>query len=157
VRAAVQVRRSGLRTGEGRSSTAPSRWDLPRCDDINQPDSYGVSLAPYNIKNGKRQSTTVAYLNPARGRRSLKLSRSARRRAEAFRTQSRGRVFTEGGQRRPRWPTRSCSPPAFIIRRTSYALGHRSGGGAQAPRHPRGNARPARSRRKLSGPRRSST
>ncbi len=46
---------------------------LPRCDDINAPDAYGVSLAPYNIKNGKRQSMTVAYLNPARGRRSLKI------------------------------------------------------------------------------------
>jgi choline dehydrogenase len=46
---------------------------LPRCDDINEPNSYGVSLAPYNIKNGKRQSMTVAYLNPARNRRSLKI------------------------------------------------------------------------------------
>jgi choline dehydrogenase len=46
---------------------------LPRCDDINHPDSHGVSLAPYNIKNGKSQSTTVAYLNPARGRPNLKI------------------------------------------------------------------------------------
>jgi choline dehydrogenase-like flavoprotein len=44
---------------------------LPLCDDINAPDALGVSLAPYNIKNGKRQSTTVAYLNPARERPNL--------------------------------------------------------------------------------------
>lgn len=44
---------------------------LPLCDDINAPDALGVSLAPYNIKNGKRQSTTVAYLNPARARPNL--------------------------------------------------------------------------------------
>jgi choline dehydrogenase len=46
---------------------------LPLCDDINAPDATGVSLAPYNIKNGKRQSTTVAYLNPARGRPNLQI------------------------------------------------------------------------------------
>ncbi len=44
---------------------------LPRCPDINAPDALGVSLAPYNIKDGKRQSTTVAYLNPARARPNL--------------------------------------------------------------------------------------
>ncbi|HEX9445632.1 MAG TPA: GMC family oxidoreductase N-terminal domain-containing protein, partial [Candidatus Binatia bacterium] len=46
---------------------------LPLCDDINGPDALGVTLAPYNIKNGKRQSTTVAYLNPARARPNLKI------------------------------------------------------------------------------------
>jgi choline dehydrogenase len=44
---------------------------LPLCEDVNVPDPLGVSLAPYNIKNGKRQSTTVAYLNPARARANL--------------------------------------------------------------------------------------
>jgi choline dehydrogenase len=44
---------------------------LPLCDDINAPEALGVSLAPYNIKDGKRQSTTVAYLNPARARPNL--------------------------------------------------------------------------------------
>ena len=44
---------------------------LPLCEDVNVPDPLGVSLAPYNIKDGKRQSTTVAYLNPARARANL--------------------------------------------------------------------------------------
>ena len=72
---------------------------LPRCDDINQPDAYGVSLAPYNVKNGKRQSTTVAYLNPARGRRSLKIISDAP--AVALKLSGRkveGVVYQKGGQ-----------------------------------------------------------
>ncbi len=44
---------------------------LPRCEDINAPEPFGVSGAPYNIKNGRRQSTTVAYLELARGRSNL--------------------------------------------------------------------------------------
>ncbi len=44
---------------------------LPLCRDINTPDPLGVCLAPYNIKDGKRQSTVVAYLNPARARPNL--------------------------------------------------------------------------------------
>jgi len=44
---------------------------LPLCPDINVADPLGVCLAPYNIKNGKRQSTTVAYLDPARSRPNL--------------------------------------------------------------------------------------
>ena len=44
---------------------------LPLCPDINVADPLGVCLAPYNIKNGKRQSTTVAYLDAARSRPNL--------------------------------------------------------------------------------------
>ncbi|MPZ13018.1 MAG: FAD-dependent oxidoreductase [Chloroflexi bacterium] len=44
---------------------------LPRCEDINGPAPFGVAGAPYNIKNGRRQSTTVAYLELARGRSNL--------------------------------------------------------------------------------------
>jgi len=44
---------------------------LPLCPDVNAPNPLGVSLAPYNIKNGKRQSTVVAYLEPARSRPNL--------------------------------------------------------------------------------------
>src|SRR3970282_2189566 len=40
---------------------------LPKCPDLNVPEPYGVCASPYNIKNGKRQSTVVAYLDPARG------------------------------------------------------------------------------------------
>ena len=44
---------------------------LPQCPDLNVPEPMGVCASPYNIKNGKRQSTTVAYLNLARGRSNL--------------------------------------------------------------------------------------
>lgn len=46
---------------------------LPRCPDLNVPEPLGVCASPYNIKNGKRQSTTVAYLSFARGRSTLKI------------------------------------------------------------------------------------
>lgn len=44
---------------------------LPLCPDINIANPLGVCLAPYNIKNGKRQSTVVAYLDNARRRSNL--------------------------------------------------------------------------------------
>jgi choline dehydrogenase len=44
---------------------------LPKCPDLNVPEPYGVCASPYNIKNGKRQSTTIAYLDPVRGRPNL--------------------------------------------------------------------------------------
>jgi len=72
---------------------------LPRCEDINRPDAIGVSLAPYNIKNGKRQSTTVAYLNPARSRPNLKVIAEAP--VAALKLAGRkveGVVYRKGGQ-----------------------------------------------------------
>ena len=47
------------------------KMGLPLCPDVNIPNPLGVCLAPYNIKNGERQSTTVAYLEPARARQNL--------------------------------------------------------------------------------------
>jgi choline dehydrogenase len=44
---------------------------LPKCPDLNVAEPYGVCASPYNIKDGKRQSTVVAYLNAARGRKNL--------------------------------------------------------------------------------------
>lgn len=44
---------------------------LPMCPDLNVPDPYGVCASPYAIKDGYRQSTTVAYLDLARGRTNL--------------------------------------------------------------------------------------
>jgi choline dehydrogenase len=44
---------------------------LPKCPDLNVPEPYGVCASPYNIKDGKRQSTVVAYLNTARDRKNL--------------------------------------------------------------------------------------
>ena len=39
--------------------------------DVNDPNPYGLCTSPFNIKDGMRQSTTVAYLDPARGRPNL--------------------------------------------------------------------------------------
>jgi len=44
---------------------------LPQCPDLNVPEPFGVCASPYNIKDGKRQSTVVAYLNEARKRLNL--------------------------------------------------------------------------------------
>jgi choline dehydrogenase len=44
---------------------------LPKCPDLNVPEPYGVCASPYNIKNGKRQSAVIAYLNQARERKNL--------------------------------------------------------------------------------------
>ena len=44
------------------------KMGLPLCPDLNIPNPLGVCLAPYNIKDGQRQSTTVAYLEPTRAR-----------------------------------------------------------------------------------------
>jgi choline dehydrogenase len=44
---------------------------LPLCPDLNVPEPLGVCASPYNIKDGRRQSTTVSYLDPARGRPNL--------------------------------------------------------------------------------------
>lgn len=43
----------------------------PLCDDLNVPNPLGIAASAYNIKRGKRQSTAVAYLDPARGRPNL--------------------------------------------------------------------------------------
>src|SRR5437660_3193824 len=46
---------------------------LPRFDDQNEPNPYGIAPTARNIKDGKRQSSAVAYLGPARARRNLKI------------------------------------------------------------------------------------
>jgi choline dehydrogenase len=50
---------------------AASDAGLPTCHDLNVPAPIGVCASPYNIVDGRRQSTTVAYLDPARGRPNL--------------------------------------------------------------------------------------
>ena len=44
---------------------------LPLLEDTNIPDPIGVGHPPFSIKDGKRQSTVVAYLHPARNRPNL--------------------------------------------------------------------------------------
>jgi len=80
---------------------------LPKCPDLNVPEPYGVCSSPYNIKNGKRQSTTIAYLNPARSRPNLTIIAEAAvhslqlsgKKAEGVRYEKDGQMHTVlGGQ-----------------------------------------------------------
>jgi choline dehydrogenase len=80
---------------------------LPKCPDLNVPEPYGVCASPYNIKDGKRQSTVVAYLNQARGRSNLTIVAEATvqalhlagKKAEGVRYQKDGQTQTAlGGQ-----------------------------------------------------------
>lgn len=80
---------------------------LPKCPDLNVPEPYGVCASPYNIKDGKRQSTVIAYLNAARGRPNLTIVDSAQvhaiqlagNKAEGVRYEKNGEMQTAlGGQ-----------------------------------------------------------
>jgi choline dehydrogenase len=46
---------------------------MPLCPDLNVPDPLGVCGSAYNVKDGIRQSATVAYLDPARQRSNLEI------------------------------------------------------------------------------------
>jgi choline dehydrogenase len=50
---------------------ALDKLGVPRFVDQNIPNPYGVAPVARNINNGRRQSATVAYLNPARHRPNL--------------------------------------------------------------------------------------
>ena len=80
---------------------------LPKCPDLNVPEPYGVCASPYNIKDGKRQSTMVAYLNRARSRPNLTIIAEAPvhslvlsgKKAEGVRYEKNGQMHTAlGGQ-----------------------------------------------------------
>lgn len=43
----------------------------PECHDLNTPERLGIFASPYNILDGKRQSTAAAYLDVARSRPNL--------------------------------------------------------------------------------------
>lgn len=46
---------------------------LQETRDINRPDQYGIGPAAINIKNGRRQSSSAAFLDPARKRKNLSI------------------------------------------------------------------------------------
>jgi choline dehydrogenase len=72
----IQVRRKHLfdiKLGEQEQALleALDKLGVPRFVDLNIPNPYGVAPVARNIKDGKRLSATVAYLNPARHRSNL--------------------------------------------------------------------------------------
>jgi choline dehydrogenase len=56
---------------------AAAKLELPRFEDQNEPNPYGIAPTARNIKDGKRQSAAVAYLGPARGRPNLTILATA--------------------------------------------------------------------------------
>ena len=101
------TRLSTCRLGTGaRLSDAAYAMGLPQGPDVNVPEPYGVCASPYNIKEGKRQSTTIAYLNPVRDRPNLTIIAEARcirstsgKKAEGVRYEKDGQIQTVlGGQ-----------------------------------------------------------
>ena len=44
---------------------------LPRCEDLNVPNPFGICASPYNEVKGRRQTAANAYLDPARRRPNL--------------------------------------------------------------------------------------
>ena len=46
---------------------------LPRNDDVNGPEQEGVGYFQQTVRRGRRWSTAVGYLNPARGRSNLEI------------------------------------------------------------------------------------
>ncbi|MGH7811362.1 MAG: GMC family oxidoreductase, partial [Candidatus Binatia bacterium] len=72
----IHVRRKHLfdiKLGEQEQALleALDKLGVPRFVDLNIPNPYGVAPVARNIKDGKRLSATVAYLNPARQRSNL--------------------------------------------------------------------------------------
>ena len=50
---------------------AAHAFGLPSCPDLNVPEPYGICASPYNLVDGRRQSTVQAWLDPARSRPNL--------------------------------------------------------------------------------------
>ena len=78
---------------------------LPLLEDTNLPDPEGVGHPPFSIRDGKRQSTVVAYLDPARNRANLTIVSEAQvtgldvsgNRVHAVRYEKDGRQETVSG------------------------------------------------------------
>lgn len=52
---------------------ASAAMGLPVCEDLNVPEPLGICASPYNIRDGRRQSTATAFLGPARERPNLEI------------------------------------------------------------------------------------
>ena len=112
------LRRAAQRTRNKRCLDAVTKLGLPRFDDQNEPNPYGIAPTARNIKDGKRQSSAVAYLGPARARRNLTIIGDAQvsslivngKKAEGVRYRN------DGTNMRPT-RTKSFSAPACITRR----------------------------------------
>jgi choline dehydrogenase len=86
---------------------AVSRLGLPKFVDQNEPNPHGISPTARNIRDGKRQSSAVAYLGAARQRPNLTIIGDAQvvalilngKKAEGVRYQKDGSMQTAAGSR----------------------------------------------------------
>ena len=113
---------------------ALDKLGVPRFIDQNIPNPYGVAPVARNIKDGRRQSATVAYLDPARHRPNLTVIGEAQVGSLSFNGKTAAGV-------RYRKDGRDCSPTAdkVVLSAGVYhspqiidAFGHRSKRAAQA-------------------------
>lgn len=71
----------------------------PLNDDYNGADCFGASFLQYNTRFGRRQSTAVGYLRPARGRRNLSIVTGAYvTRIDLAGNRAEGVTYLAGGQ-----------------------------------------------------------
>lgn len=56
-----------------RAIAAGEQMGLPRRDDLNREDQQGIGYYACTIKNGRRQSAAVAFLDPIRNRKNLRI------------------------------------------------------------------------------------
>ena len=76
---------------------AGTRLGLPRRDDFNSGDNEGIGYSQLTTRNGKRCSTAVAYLDPARGRSNLRIETDAQATKILFEnTRATGVVYRKG-------------------------------------------------------------
>lgn len=87
----------------------------PVSKDGNAPERYGIVASASNVKDGKRQSAAVAYLDPARGRPNLSIEADAHVVALKFNgSRAEEVVYEREGE------TRSASADSFILSAGTY-------------------------------------
>jgi choline dehydrogenase len=81
--------------------TSAQAMGLPLCRDMNAPEPIGVCWPPRNVRDGQRVSTTIAYLDPARGRPNLQVVADAKATSlDVSRGRVRGVRYSSGGETR---------------------------------------------------------
>jgi choline dehydrogenase len=118
---------------------------LPRCEDLNVPNPFGVCASPYNEVNGRRQTAANAYLDPARGRPNLTIlpdTTATRLVLDGLRVrgvelatpdgprtvEADGVVVSAGAYQTPQLLLLSGIGPANVIERVGLAVRHRLDG-----------------------------
>ena len=113
---------------------------LPRCPDLNVPRPLGICASPYNIRDGRRVSAAVGYLDPARSRPNLGIRADTLvRRVLVDGTRAVGvEVDSPNGPERLEAEQIILSAGVFHYAADPPSVGYRPGGRARGPEHPSG-------------------